>query len=59
MRFLIIPFMVFVISFALIRTSNHWSTVDNWKRIGLELLVSVIAFIITTGIIAILVIFFN
>jgi hypothetical protein len=51
--------MVFVISFALIRTSNHWSTVNNWKRIGLELFVSAVAFIVTTGIIAILVIFFD
>lgn len=59
MRFLIIPFIVFLLSFAVVRTSNRWSTLNNWKRIGLELGVGVSAFVLTTIVIGVIVTFFN
>lgn len=59
MRFLIIPFIVFLLSFAVVRTSNRWSTLSNWRRIGLELLVGTLAFVLTAGIIGVIVVFFN
>jgi hypothetical protein len=59
MRFLLIPFLVFLVSFAVVRTSNRWSTLDNWRRIGLELLVGSLAFVLTAVIIGIIVVFFN
>lgn len=59
MRFLVIPFVVFLISFVVLRTSNRWSTKTNWKRIGLELGVSALAFLLATGIITTIVVFFN
>lgn len=59
MRFLIIPFIVFLLSFAVVRTSNRWSTLSNWRRIGLELLVGTLAFVLTVGIIGVIVVFFN
>lgn len=59
MRFLLIPFLVFLVSFAVLRTSNHWSTKNNWKRIGLELSVSILAFLLTTVVIGVIITFFN
>ena len=59
MRFLVIPFIVFLISFVVLRTSNRWSTTTNWKRIGLELGVSSLAFLLATGIITTIVVFFD
>ena len=56
MRFLVIPFIVFLISFVVVRTSNRWSTKTNWKRIGLELGVSALAFLLATGIITTIVV---
>jgi hypothetical protein len=59
MRFLIIPFLVFLLSFLVVRTSNRWSTVNNWRRIGLEVGVSVLAFLLTTVVIGAIIVFFN
>lgn len=59
MRFLIIPFVVFLLSFLVVRTSNRWSTVNNWKRIGLEVGVSILAFLLTTVVIGVIIVFFN
>lgn len=59
MRFLLVPFLVFLISFAVVRTSKRWSTVNNWRRIGLELGVSVLAFLLTTLVIGVIIVFFN
>jgi len=59
MRFLIIPFLVFLLSFLVVRTSNRWSTVNNWRRIGLEVGVSILAFLLTTVVIGVIIVFFN
>ena len=59
MRFLIIPFVVFLLSFLAVRTSNRWSTVNNWRRIGLEVGVSVLAFLLTSVVIGVIITVFN
>lgn len=59
MRFLIIPFCIFLLSFAVIRTSGMWSTKDNWKRICLEVGVSFLAFVLAVIVIGGIVTFFN
>ena len=59
MRFLLVPFLVFLISFAVVRTSKRWSTVGNWKRIVIEVGVSAVAFLLTTLVIGVIIVFFN
>lgn len=58
MRFLIIPFMIFVLSFMTLRTSGVWSTKNNWKRIGLETGVALGATAVTIILITLIVTFF-
>ena len=59
MRFLIIPFIVFLLSFLVLRTSGVWSTKKNWKRIGLETGVAFAASVLMVVIISFIVIIFN
>lgn len=59
MRFLIMPFLMFVLSFIVLRTSGVWSTKKNWKRIGIELGVAFGATILSTLIVGFIVIVFN
>jgi hypothetical protein len=57
MRFLIMPFIVFLMCFAILRTSGIWSTKKNWKRIAIESTFALLAAglsIMFTGIIVIL-----
>ena len=58
MRYLLFPLLIFVVSFIILRTSNMWSTTDNWKRIGIEVGVSVGACVLASIIIGAIVILF-
>lgn len=59
MRFLLMPFLMFVLSFAVLRTSGVWSTKKNWKRIGIEIGIAFGATILSTLIVSFIVIVFN
>lgn len=59
MRFLLMPFLMFVLSFVVLRTSGVWSTKKNWKRIGIEIGIAFGATILSTLIVSFIVIVFN
>ena len=59
MRFLLMPFLMFVLSFVVLRTSGVWSTKKNWKRIALESGIAFGATILATLIVGFIVIVFN
>jgi hypothetical protein len=59
MRFLIFPFMMFLLSFAVLRTSGVWSTKKNWKRIALEAGVAFGASLLTLVIVGFIIVVFN
>lgn len=59
MRFLLIPFLLFVLSFVLLRTSGIWSTKKNWKRIALEVGVALGASVLSIGVVGFIVTVFN
>lgn len=59
MRFLLIPFLIFVASFVILRTSGIWSTKQNWKRIALEAGVALGAGVLTFLVIGSIIVFFN
>ena len=59
MRFLLIPFLIFVSSFVLLRTSGVWSTKQNWRRISLEAGVALAAGLLTFAVIGSIIVFFN
>lgn len=59
MRFLIVPFFIFILSFVLLRSSGVWSTKQNWKRIGLESGVALGAAVLTAAVLGFIIVFFN
>ena len=59
MRFLIIPFLMFILSFAVLRTSGIWSTKKNWKRIALETGVAAGASLLTILVVGFIITVFN
>lgn len=59
MRFLLIPFLFFVLSFVLLRTSGIWSTKKNWKRIALEIGVALGASVLSIALVGFIVTVFN
>ena len=59
MRFLIMPFIVFLVCFAMLRTSGIWSTKRNWKRIAIETGFALFASVLSIVFISIIIILFN
>lgn len=59
MRFLLMPFLLFVLSFILLRTSGIWSTKKNWKRIALEVGVALGASVLSIALVGFIVTVFN
>lgn len=59
MRFLMIPFLMFILSFIVLRTSGVWSTKKNWKRIALEIGVAFGASLLTILLVGFIITVFN
>lgn len=59
MRFLLVPFLLFCISWWVLWTVKAWSTKSTWRRIGLITATNLGAFVVTFAVIGFIVTFFN
>lgn len=59
MRFLLVPFLLFILCFIVLRTLGVWSTKENWKRIGLEVTVALAASVLSVLLAGFIIVVFN
>jgi hypothetical protein len=59
MRFLLVPLLMFILCFSVLRTSGVWSTKKNWKRIGLEVGVAAAATVLSILLVGFIVVVFD
>lgn len=61
MRFLIVPFFVFAVSFAILQFYKplKLNKAERWKGIGREVFISISAAIVTAIILFVVIVFFN